>query len=137
MHNEAIHMLQVGATSTWERTFTEEDVRSFAAISGDHGIHHITPDKQGHLMVHGLLTATLPTKLGGDLNYIARELTFEFLRPIYVGDTIRCESIIISLESQSSRLKRSSTFTCHNQHGKKVLHGHSQGVILTLAEPSH
>jgi 3-hydroxybutyryl-CoA dehydratase len=127
-------MLQIGATNAWERTFTEEDVRLFATTSGDQGIHHITPDEQGRLMVHGLLTATLPTKLGGDLNYIARELTFEFLRPVYVGDTIRCESTIASLEPQNGRLKMASTFTCHNQHGKEVLRGHTHGVILTPVE---
>jgi acyl dehydratase len=85
-------------------------------------------------MVHGLLTATLPTKLGGDLNYIARELSFEFLRPVYVGDTIRCESTIASLEQQNGRLKMASTFTCRNQYGKEVLRGRSQGVILTPVE---
>jgi acyl dehydratase len=47
-------MLQVGATSAWERTFTEEDVRLFAKISGDEGIHHIQPDEQGRIMVPGL-----------------------------------------------------------------------------------
>jgi len=53
-------MLHVGDSATWERTFTEEDVRSFATISGDQDVHHVTPDEQGRLMVHGLLTATLP-----------------------------------------------------------------------------
>ena len=42
-------------------------------------------------MVHGLLTATLPTKIGGDLNLIANEMIFRFHRPVFAGDTIRCE----------------------------------------------
>ncbi len=45
------------------------------------------------LMAHGLLTATLPTKLGGDLNYIARTMEFEFLRPVYAGEELRCVGI--------------------------------------------
>ena len=49
-------------------------------------------------MVQGLLTATLPTKVGGDWNYIAREMNFEFLRPVFTGDTIRCEVTITQLE---------------------------------------
>ncbi len=126
--------MQVGDISAWERTFTEEDVRLFARISGDQGTHHMTPDQQGRLMVHGLLTATLPTKLGGDMNYLARELTFTFLRPVYVGDTIRCESTIISLEQLDDRLKTASAFICHNQHGKEVLRGQADGVILTFNE---
>ena len=40
-------------------------------------------------MAHGLFTATLPTKIGGDLNFIARELTFQFHRPVFAGDYSR------------------------------------------------
>jgi hypothetical protein len=38
------------------------------------------PDEHGRLMAHGLLTATLPTKIAGDMNFIARQMTFEFHR---------------------------------------------------------
>src|SRR5689334_12748160 len=77
--------MQVGDISVWERTFTEEDVRLFTRVSGDQGIQHMQPDEQGRLQVHGLLTATLPTKLGGDMNYIARQMVFDFLRPVFTG----------------------------------------------------
>ena len=39
--------MQVGDVTVWERTFTEEDVRLFALVSGDQGIHHMQPDEQG------------------------------------------------------------------------------------------
>ncbi len=39
--------MQVGDLIVWERTFTEEDVRLFALVSGDQGIHHMQPDEQG------------------------------------------------------------------------------------------
>jgi 3-hydroxybutyryl-CoA dehydratase len=123
--------MQVGDVRSWERTFTEEDVRLFGQLSGDQGIHHVTPDAQGRIMVQGLLTATLPTKLGGDMNYIARELVFEFLRPVFVGDTIRCETTITHLEQVDGRINMRSTWICRNQHGKEVLTGHTQGIIRT------
>src|SRR5205814_469728 len=66
--------MQVGDVLAWERTFSEEDVRLFGRLSGDEGVHHVAADEQGRLMVQGLLTATLPTKIGGDLNVIAREM---------------------------------------------------------------
>ena len=81
-------VLKVGQRLTWERTFTEEDVRQFAEVSGDRGAHHVEPGPDGRVMVQGLLTATLPTKIGGDLNFIAREMTFEFLRPVFSGDAV-------------------------------------------------
>jgi 3-hydroxybutyryl-CoA dehydratase len=121
--------MQVGDTVVWERAFSEEDVRRFAQLSGDLGTHHITADEQGRLMVHGLLTATLPTKLGGDLNYIAQEMTFEFLRPVFVGETIRCESVITSLEQLEGRIEMSATYVCRNQKGKEVLRGSTSGII--------
>jgi 3-hydroxybutyryl-CoA dehydratase len=121
--------MHVGDTVAWERAFSEEDVRCFAQLSGDQGAHHITADEQGRLMVHGLLTATLPTKLGGDLNYIAREMTFEFLRPVFVGEMIRCDSVITKLEQVEGHLEMSATYVCRNQKGKEVLRGSTSGII--------
>ena len=71
--------LKVGDIITFERTFTMRDVELFTEISGDEGNHHITPDEQGRLVIQGLLTATLPTKIGGDHNVLARTMNFEFL----------------------------------------------------------
>ncbi len=121
--------MQVGDTSAWERSFTEEDVRLFAHLSGDQGEHHVTADSKGRLMVHGLLTATLPTKLGGDLNYIAGTMNFEFLRPVFVGETIRCEAVIMQIEPVAGRLQMEINFSCHNQQGKEVLRGQTSGIV--------
>jgi len=82
-------------------------------------------------MLHGLLTATVPTKLGGDLNYIAREMTYEFLRPAFAGDTIGCDSIVTSVEQDEGRLKAAMEFVCYNQDGKEVLRGKTHGIIRT------
>ncbi|MDQ2906306.1 MAG: enoyl-CoA hydratase, partial [Chloroflexota bacterium] len=100
--------MQIGDVHSWERTFTEEDVRLFGELSGDQGMQHVVKDTGGRLMVQGLLTATLPTKLGGDLNYIARQMEFEFLRPVFTGDTIRCEVTITHLEREEGRLLMSA-----------------------------
>jgi len=121
--------MQVGDTTSWERTFTVEDVERFGQISGDLGVHHVKPDAQGRLLVQGLLTATLPTKLGGDLNFIARDMTFQFLRPVFTGDTIHCENTITRLEIQEERTLVEAAFTCRNQQGKEVLTGKVRGIV--------
>ena len=121
--------MQIGDVSTWERTFTVEDVEKFGELSGDQGVHHIQPDEQGRVMIQGLLTATLPTKLGGDINVIARTMTFEFLRPVFTGDTIRCENTIKQLEKEEDRTFLMATFVCRNQRGKEVLTGQVRGFI--------
>ena len=121
--------MNVGDVRVWERTFTEEDVRLFARFSGDEGEHHLERDAQGRLMVHGLLTATLPTKIGGDLNFIARELTFQFHRPVFAGDTIRCEVTLVELEPADGHVLVQSRWVCRNQQGKEVMTGEARGVV--------
>ena len=121
--------MKVGDVVSWERTFTEEDVRRFAEYSGDEGEHHLRPDERGRLMVHGLLTATLPTKIGGDINFIARQLTFRFQRPVYSGDTVRCEVTIEELKDAGPYTQLKSSWVCRNQHGKEVMTGEAVGVI--------
>jgi 3-hydroxybutyryl-CoA dehydratase len=124
--------LKVGDIVTFERTFTVRDVELFTEVSGDEGIHHITPDEQGRLVVQGLLTATLPTKVGGDHNVLARNMNFEFLRPVFTGDTILCEVKIEKYERQDNdRTAIMASFVCKNQNEKEVLTGGFSGVILS------
>jgi 3-hydroxybutyryl-CoA dehydratase len=120
-----------GDKTSWERTFTEEDIRLFNKVSGDEGVHHVTPNEQGRLMVHGLLTATVPTKIGGDMNFIARELKFQFHRPVFAGDTITCEVTIVEFEAAEQYTNVRSEFVCRNQYGKEVMTGYAQGIVRT------
>ena len=123
--------LKAGDIITFERTFTAETVKLFTKISGDEGIHHLRPDNQGRLVVQGLLTATLPTKVGGDHNVLARNMNFEFLRPVFTGDTIICKVTIEKYEKQeNNRTAIVASFICENQNEKKVLRGGFSGVIL-------
>jgi acyl dehydratase len=121
--------IAAGDVRRWERVFTDEDVARFAEVSHDLGRHHLERDAQGRLMVHGLLTATLPTKIGGDLDFLLRTTTMEFLRPVFVGDRVTCEVTITVVEPSAGRTRMACTFRCTNQHGKEVLRGTGDGVI--------
>ena len=121
--------MKVGDIVSWRRTFTDDDVRLFNKISGDEGVHHVRPDEQGRLMVHGLLTATLPTKIGGDMNFIAREMRFQFHRPVFAGDTVSCEVTIVALEPADKYTNVRSEFVCRNQNGKEVMSGYALGAV--------
>ncbi|HEX8352922.1 MAG TPA: MaoC family dehydratase [Pyrinomonadaceae bacterium] len=121
--------MKAGDVVAWERTFTDEDVRRFAEFSGDAGAHHLRPDEAGRLMVHGLLTATLPTKIGGDIDFIARQMTFRFVRPVFSGDTVRCEVRIEELADAGQYTRLKSSWVCRNQHGKEVMTGEAEGVV--------
>jgi 3-hydroxybutyryl-CoA dehydratase len=121
--------MKPGDRITYERTFAEEDIRLFGKVSGDEGTHHMRPDDAGRLMVHGLLTATLPTKIGGEINFIAREMRFQFHRPVFAGDTIRCEVTVVELEETGEYQQLRSQWSCRNQHGKEVMSGEATGII--------
>ena len=124
--------LKVGDIIRFERTFTKEDVEMFTKVSVDEGDHHMNPDELGRLVVQGLLTATLPTKVGGDYNVLARTMNFEFLRPVFTGDAISCEVTIEKLEKRdTNRISILATFLCINQNEKQVLSGNFSGVIFT------
>jgi 3-hydroxybutyryl-CoA dehydratase len=72
--------------------------------SGDRGLHHVTPDAQGRLMVHGLLLGTLPTIVGGQLSFLAPEMSFEFLRPVFTGEPVRCDVVLTQWEPTGPRI---------------------------------
>jgi acyl dehydratase len=128
--------MKAGDVVAWERTFTEDDVRVFAKFTGDEGAHHLEPDASGRLMVHGLLTATLPTKVGGDINFIARRMVFEFHRPVFSGDTVRCEVTILELNEKEQYTGLRSSWVCRNQHGKEVMSGEAEGVVRRAEAPT-
>ena len=121
--------IKVGQKAVYERTFTTKDIETFAELSGDKGSHHIHPDAQGRIMVQGLLTASVPTKLGGDLDYIAREFNLEFIRPVFAGDTVRAEATITKADPDEGHMKVGFDIVCYNQHGKEVLRGKTNGII--------
>lgn len=126
--------VEEGQTFTWHRTFTERDVEEFTRISGDRGIHHRTTDAGGRIMVQGLLTATLPTKIGGDLDYIAREMSFEFLRPVFVGDTVQVEAVVTQASYGDKQQNVAVRFECRNQDDKIVMTGATRGIIWAKAK---
>ncbi|WP_084242724.1 hotdog domain-containing protein [Planomicrobium okeanokoites] len=130
-------MLKAGETVLFERTFKKEDVELFTKVSNDEGEHHLVPDELGRLVVHGLLTATIPSKVGGDHSVLARTMNFEFLRPVFTGDTIFCEVLIEHYgKREDGRFAIKASFRCRNQLGKEVLLGNFAGIILKEKEES-
>ena len=111
---------------SFTRHITREDILSFAETSQDHGIHHVEGEK---LLAHGLLVATLPTKLGGDLNFIASQMVFDFIKPVYENDIVTCTGKIEKIIEQSKRYKVWFSFVCHNENREEVLKGTSHGMI--------
>ncbi|NHN40638.1 dehydratase [Halorubellus sp. JP-L1] len=118
-----------GETRTYERTFTKGDVEAFADVFRDTQPRHTEPDADGRLLVHGLLTATLPTKIGGDLRVLAESMTFEFRHPVYTGEPVTCTWTFSTVEARPERFDVSVEVRCENDAGDIVLSGVLDGRI--------
>ncbi|WP_224335625.1 MaoC/PaaZ C-terminal domain-containing protein [Haloprofundus halobius] len=117
-----------GESHTVERTFTTEEVDAFADLSGDTQPQHTEPDDEGRRMVHGLLTATLPTQIGGEQEVLAHTMEFTFSRPVYTGERITCTWTYETVEELADRYDISASVVC-SRGDEPVLSGTVTGLI--------
>jgi 3-hydroxybutyryl-CoA dehydratase len=126
----------LGAQATFTRTMTEADAALFIGVTWDVNPLHSdesycagTPFKRR--ILPGLLTASLATHLGGLWAFLAREMRFEFLRPVYAGDTITTVGEVVEIHANGEVLLRMSM---RNQTGNLVLTGEARGFPGRFAE---
>jgi 3-hydroxybutyryl-CoA dehydratase len=121
---EAFDALYVGQTFTFRRTFTDGDVALFCGVTGDYNPYHqdesfARESWYGRLTIPGLLTGSMLTHIGGMLGFLATEMSFEYLAPVFVGDTIVCTVTIAEKNEEKRRIEATTTFV--NQDGVEVL----------------
>ena len=117
-----------GDVVSYERTFSESEVRAFADLSNDRQGRHLEPDDDDRLLVHGLLTATLPTKIGGDHEVLASQMEFTFRRPVYTGQRVRCDVTFTEVTEGGDRDEVCADVECAVD-GETVLSGSFEGVV--------
>lgn len=121
--------IEIGHIGEVTKTFTEEDVVAFAALSLDTNPVHLDEEyASGTLfkrrIVHGMLSASLisaalATKCPGPGSiYLGQELSFQ--KPVYFGDTLTARVEVI--EKLPKRVVVLST-TVVNQNGDAVITG--------------
>jgi 3-hydroxybutyryl-CoA dehydratase len=131
IRKKAIRGLEIGDTFSVFRTFSEEDVSRYADISRDYNPIHFEErfskikDFDG-LICHGLLVGSLVTEIGGQIGWLASGMTFKFMRPVYIGDTIKCDFTITELDDRG-RAKAEVVFT--NENDKIVLESVITGIV--------
>jgi len=131
IREKAIQGLQVGDCFCVERRFTEQDVVQFARISRDYNPVHFEKrfaqvknfeDK----ICHGLLVGSLLTEIGGQIGWLATKMDFEFKKPVYFGDYIRCDLTIVDIR-ENCQAKAEAVFT--NQDKVVVLKAELFGFL--------
>ena len=138
IENFTFDELSVGQCSTLTRTLTLDDIRAFAAVSGDTNPAHLDPEYANETLFHGviahgmwggaLISAVLGTQFPGPGTiYLQQDL--HFTRPVRIGDTLTVTVTVRAKEAERKRLELDCEV--RNQKGEPVLHG----VAKVIAPP--
>ena len=129
MSSYFIEDLELGMEASHEKTVSEDDINSFADVSGDYNPVHMDEAYASGTyfksrIAHGMLTASfISTVLGTRLPgpgciYLSQNL--RFLAPVRIGDTVKALARVASLDM----VKRRAQFACHCEvNGKIVVEG--------------
>ena len=128
-------MLKIGDQASLTKTFSDEDVRTFAEISGDKNPIHLDDEyaastRFGKRLVHGILTsgtisAVLGTQLPGP-GSVYMSQTLKFRAPVYIGDTITTTATVSKIRDDKPIATIETV--CKNQDGTIVIKG--EAVLL-------
>ena len=127
---EAFEEMYVGQTFAFRRTFSDGDVALFCGVTGDYNPYHqdrsfAEESWYGKLTIPGLLTGSMLTHIGGMLGFLATEMSFEYLAPVFAGDTISCTVTIAEKDEAKRRIVASAAFV--NQDGVEMLRARFAG----------
>lgn len=130
LENHTFDELQIGQSAQLVRQVTLDDIRAFAAVSGDTNPAHLDAqyaadtlfhDIIAHGMLEGaLISALLGTQFPGP-GTIYLDQSLHFARPVRVGDTLTVTVAVRAKEAE----KKIVELDCQiqNQHGVQVLSG--------------
>lgn len=137
-----IEDFEVGQHVTFTKTFTDDDVRRFVAITGDTNPLHVDDEfaassRFGRRVLHGMLTASiLSTMVGMKLpgtGAIYRSQTLRFVKPAFVGDTLTAHFVVRSIDRAKHRLEIEAWI--ENASGERVIEGTCEAGLLRDATP--
>lgn len=121
--------LAIGQTAEYSRTVTDDDVMTFARVSGDFNPVHVDEEaaaktRFGGRIAHGMLSAAfISAAIAGKLpgpSSIYLSQTLKFTAPVRLGDTVTVRLSVLELLSKK-RVRLSTT--CVNQDGATIVEG--------------
>ena len=120
----------VGETAVFSRTFTEIDVAQFVGITWDVNPYHTDEafchaHKLARRIVQGMLVGSLLTHIGGIAAILASDLAFEFIAPVFVGETITATCTVEEVDARRGWVR--VEMVCTNAEQKTVAQGTVRG----------
>ena len=127
---KTIRELAVGMTASLTKTYSEWDILTFAAVTGDLNPAHVDEAFAQESIfegkvAHGLLTASLISAVLGTILpgpgaiYLSQDLRFR--RPVRIGDAVTATVEVTELNREKNLVSLKTT--CTNQQGNVVLEG--------------
>ena len=129
-----------GQSASLTRTVNEADVEAFAWATGDANPVHLdlayaAGTRFKRRIAHGMLVGSYISGLlgsefpGPGTIYMSQTMTF--LKPVYLGDTVRVVAIVTKFRPERDILTLLTE--CFNQHGEKVITGEAVCLVSEVA----
>jgi|ERR1051325_5239320 3-hydroxybutyryl-CoA dehydratase len=128
---------KVGDQATVSKTITDEDIRVFADLVGDHNSIHLDDEyagktRFGRRIAHGMLSASListviGTRLPGPGSVYLKQ-SYQFVAPVFPGDTVTARATITKIREDKPIITLETV--CLNQDDQLVV----KGEALVLLE---
>jgi len=130
-----LRQITQGEKRTFAKVITEQDIETFARVTGDFNPIHLDSEFAertifGGRIAHGCLTAGLISatlsKFPGVIVYLSQ--TLHFLRPVRPGDRIEVLAEVLDRIDERSELRLRTV--CKNQRDEVVLDGEARIRVL-------
>lgn len=129
--------LKIGDTFTITREITDDLVRAFAEVSGDHNPIHLDDEyaKQtrfGRRIAHGMLSgAFISAVLGNEfrgLTIVYLSQSMRFTAPTFIGDVITTTATITAIREDKGIVTIETV--CSNQDGAVTVTGEAAIMVM-------
>ncbi|MBX3299741.1 MAG: MaoC family dehydratase [Acidobacteria bacterium] len=129
--------LKIGDTFTITREITDDLVRAFAEVSGDHNPIHLDDEfaKQtrfGRRIAHGMLSgAFISAVLGNEfrgLTIVYLSQSMRFTAPTFIGDVITTTATITAIRKDKGIVTIETV--CSNQDGAVTVTGEAAIMVM-------
>jgi phosphate acetyltransferase len=139
IENYVFDEISIGQSARLLRALKLEDIRAFAAVSGDTNPAHLDPEYANDTLFHGviahgmwsgaLISALLGTQFPGP-GTIYQDQALHFVKPVRVGDTLTVTVTVISKHAESHSIELDCQVV--NQKGICVLSGTARVLAPTV-----
>lgn len=132
-----IMQMKIGDSFSKSRVVTDELVREFAEVSGDHNPIHLDDEFAkntlfGRRIAHGMLSGAFISAVLGyelvELKVVYLSQTLTFTAPVFIDDTVTTTSTVTQIREEKNIVTLETV--CRNQNEEIVVTG--EAVLMVL-----